>query len=112
MLLLHSALLSCLAFLIKATHPDEVIDLPGLEFPLNYKHYSGYLNATSGRHLHYWFVESQRSPSEDPLLLWLNGGPGCSSLDGFLNELGPLHVSADGKTLYNNTYAWNRVFLH
>ncbi|GFY50081.1 lysosomal protective protein [Trichonephila inaurata madagascariensis] len=109
MLLLHSALLSCLAFLIKASHPDEVIDLPGLEFPLNYKHYSGYLNATSGRHLHYWFVESQRLPSKDPLLLWLNGGPGCSSLDGFLSELGPLHVSADGKTLYNNTYAWNRV---
>ena len=55
------------------------------------------------------FVESQRSPSTDPLLLWMNGGPGCSSLEGYLNELGPLHVSYDGKSVYNNTYAWNRV---
>ncbi|XP_054706314.1 lysosomal protective protein-like [Uloborus diversus] len=90
-------------------HPDEITYLPGLNFPLNYKHYSGYLNATGGKFLHYWFVESQRNPSSDPLLLWLNGGPGCSSLDGFLSELGPLHVSADGKTLYNNTYSWNKV---
>lgn len=89
-------------------HPDEVGELPGLNFPLNYRHYSGYLNATRGKFLHYWFVESQRSPSTDPLLLWMNGGPGCSSLDGFLSELGPLHVSADGKTLYNNTFSWNR----
>ncbi|GIY82649.1 hypothetical protein CEXT_377571 [Caerostris extrusa] len=48
------------------SHPDEIKELPGLNFPLNYKHYSGYLNATKGRYLHYWFVESQRSPSTDP----------------------------------------------
>ncbi|KAG8196084.1 hypothetical protein JTE90_007824 [Oedothorax gibbosus] len=100
--------LSCLSITF-ATHPDEVQDLPGLSFGLNYKHYSGYLNATSGRYLHYWFVESQGNPSKDPVVLWLNGGPGCSSLDGFLSELGPLHVSADGKSLYNNTYSWNRI---
>ncbi|GIY64714.1 lysosomal protective protein [Caerostris darwini] len=102
-------LLSFSSCVLTSSHPDEVKDLPGLDFPLNYKHYSGYLNATKGRYLHYWFVESQRSPSSDPVVLWVNGGPGCSSLDGFLNELGPLHVAADGKSLYNNTYAWNRV---
>ncbi|GFS94726.1 lysosomal protective protein [Nephila pilipes] len=108
-LLLCIALLSCVACSVTATHPDEVTYLPGLDFPLNYKHYSGYLNTTKGRYLHYWFVESQRSPSKDPLLLWLNGGPGCSSLDGFFTELGPLRVTDDGKKLYNNTYAWNTV---
>ncbi|GIY64712.1 lysosomal protective protein [Caerostris darwini] len=91
------------------SHPDEVKELPGLDFPLNYKHYSGYVNATKGRHLHYWFVESQRSPSTDPVVLWLNGGPGCSSLAGLLSELGPLRVSEDGKSLHNNSYSWNRV---
>jgi serine carboxypeptidase-like clade 1 len=38
--------------------------------------------------LFYYFVESQRSPSEDPLMLWLTGGPGCSVLSAFLYESG------------------------
>lgn len=89
---------------------DLVTDLPGLSFDVSFKHYSGYLNATHGRRLHYWFVESERSPKDDPLVLWLNGGPGCSSLAGFLTEQGPFRVSKnDSKTLILNEYRWNQV---
>lgn len=89
--------------------PDEVIHLPGMGFKPNYKQWSGYLQARPGKFLHYWFVTSQGNPAKDPVVLWLNGGPGCSSLDGFLSENGPFHVNEDGKTLYENQFSWNQI---
>ena len=38
--------------------------------------------------LFYYFIELQGNPQEDPLFLWLTGGPGCSCLSGFLYEIG------------------------
>uniref|UniRef100_A0A669BEW6 Carboxypeptidase n=1 Tax=Oreochromis niloticus TaxID=8128 RepID=A0A669BEW6_ORENI len=89
--------------------PDEVTHLPGMTFKPNYRQWSGYLQARPGKFLHYWFVTSQRDPVKDPLVLWLNGGPGCSSLDGFLSENGPFHVNDDGATLYENKFSWNKI---
>src|SRR5699024_3851368 len=76
---------------------DLVDALPGLNRKLKYRHYSGYLESIDDSHLFYWFYESQSArPSEDPVVLWLNGGPGCSSLFGALSELGPLRVELNG----------------
>lgn len=38
----------------------------------------------------YYFVESENNPAADPLLLYLNGGPGCCSLNGFLFHIGKI----------------------
>ncbi|KAH9395542.1 hypothetical protein TYRP_020567 [Tyrophagus putrescentiae] len=85
---------------------DQVTSLPGLHFKLHFKHYSGYLASANASQLHYWFFESQGDVTKDPVVLWLNGGPGCSSLLGALTENGPIELNADG-TLSPNAYAWN-----
>jgi len=54
-------------------------------------------------------LESQRNPERDPLLLWLNGGPGCSSLEGLMTENGPFRVTNMNQTIEENVYAWNKI---
>ncbi|XP_018611419.1 lysosomal protective protein isoform X1 [Scleropages formosus] len=88
---------------------DEIKYLPGLPKQPSFRQYSGYLNVAGNKHLHYWFVESQGDPGTDPVVLWLNGGPGCSSLDGFLTEHGPFLVQDDGVSLAYNPYSWNMI---
>lgn len=98
-----------LAFFVGVTCGEEIKDLPGLDFEPNFKHYSGFFQVSDNHVLHYWFVESQNEPSNDPLIFWFNGGPGCSSLDGLLNEMGPYVANEDGKTLRENEYSWNKM---
>uniref|UniRef100_A0A0N4ZEM9 Carboxypeptidase n=1 Tax=Parastrongyloides trichosuri TaxID=131310 RepID=A0A0N4ZEM9_PARTI len=88
---------------------DKIDKLPGLNFDINFKHYSGYFKVSETHFLHYWFVESQGNPSKDPVIFWFNGGPGCSSLDGLLNEMGPYTTAEDGQTLKQNPYSWNKL---
>uniref|UniRef100_A0A914W4Q2 Carboxypeptidase n=1 Tax=Plectus sambesii TaxID=2011161 RepID=A0A914W4Q2_9BILA len=92
--------------LIAGLQCAQITNLPGAP-SVSFNQYSGFVQASSTRYLHYWFVESQRAPSTDPLILWLNGGPGCSSVGGFLTELGPFQVNPDGATLRLNPYGWN-----
>ncbi|GJE97822.1 Serine carboxypeptidase [Phanerochaete sordida] len=71
------------------------------------KQYSGYLDITTGKHLFFWFFEARRSPEKAPLTLWLNGGPGCSSMTGLLFELGPCKIADKGHNTTFNPYSWN-----
>ncbi|XP_056129321.1 lysosomal protective protein [Lampris incognitus] len=103
--LLFSSVLACKA----APEGDEIKYLPGLQKQPSFKQYSGYLTVADGKHLHYWFVESQKEPSADPVVLWLNGGPGCSSLDGLLTEHGPFLIQDDGVSLEYNPYSWSKI---
>ena len=46
------------------------------------------VDESNGVHLFYYFVRSERSPGDDPLMLWLTGGPGCSVLTALAYEIG------------------------
>ncbi|XP_038610531.1 lysosomal protective protein-like isoform X1 [Tachyglossus aculeatus] len=102
--------LSCLRLGFSSSQyaPDLITSLPGLSSMPSFRQWSGYLQAGSGKYFHYWFVESQGNPATDPLVLWLNGGPGCSSMEGILEENGPYRIHSDS-FLYENPYSWNKV---
>src|SRR5690606_25173397 len=96
------------------------------------KSYSGFftVNKTHNSNLFFWFfpalvseaklsdapstplsaVSSPKSGKTDvPVLLWLQGGPGASSLYGLFVENGPLKVNKDGSVEMRN-YTWNKDF--
>lgn len=83
---------------------EKITSMPNITFSTDV--YSGYLNVTENKMLHYMFVESKNAPATDPVLIWFNGGPGCSSLLGAFQENGPWVVDDNG-TIYENPHPWN-----
>lgn len=67
--------------------------------------YTGYLNSGS-KHFYFAYFESRTNPTDDPLVLWLNGGPGCSSMTGLFMELGPCTVNEGGESARENPHSW------
>lgn len=90
---------------------DKITSLPG-QPPVSFDQYAGYVtvNQTEGRALFYWLTEANRQISSNlPLVLWLNGGPGCSSIAyGASEELGPFRIHKNASSLYLNPYSWNK----
>lgn len=70
---------------------------------------SGYYTLDTGvdKNYFYWFFESRNDPKEAPFIMWLTGGPGCSSQLALMTENGPCKPSPDGLTTENNPYSWN-----
>ncbi|KAJ6901919.1 hypothetical protein NC651_019652 [Populus alba x Populus x berolinensis] len=93
---------------------DRIMKLPGQPPNVRFSQFSGYITVdpAEGRALFYWLIEAPKivKPRSKPLVLWLNGGPGCSSVAyGASEEVGPFRVRPDGETLHLNPYAWNKV---
>ena len=82
---------------------DAVKTIPDYSF--RGRLYSGYLDVSNVKKFHYMFNLAYEDPENKPLVLWLNGGPGCSSLDGWANEHGPMHLDEQGK-FQMNEYTW------
>ena len=73
------------------------------------KSYSGYADVAEDQHIFWWFFEARNgNASEAPLTVWINGGPGSSSMIGLFQELGPCRIHSDGK-VYDNPYSWSNA---
>lgn len=112
-------LFSVISAVFSAILEHKVTTLPGYNGNLPSTHYSGYLPvgklSGSAGHLHYWLIESEKNPASDPVVLWLNGGPGSSSLIGLLTENGQIMTNDDSLTdkvngipqVFYNKYSWS-----
>ena len=78
----------------------------------NFPSYSGYftVNATFGSNMFFWYFPAQNGNTRAPLIMFLQGGPGASSMFGLFSEMGPYTVAADGKTLVPNPNTWNQEY--
>eukprot|EP00257_Ricinus_communis_P017206 XP_015575597.1 serine carboxypeptidase-like 45 [Ricinus communis] len=88
---------------------DKIVSLPR-QPQVSFQQYAGYItiDEKQQRALFYYFVEAETDPASKPLVLWLNGGPGCSSLGaGAFSEHGPFRPSS-GESLVINEYSWNK----
>ena len=86
---------------------DRVYSIPGTP-PFKQATYSGYLAVgDTGKALHYYFAESQNDPYNDPVVIWTNGGPGCSSMLALIQEHGPYFMEDYGDNIYENPFSWN-----
>lgn len=90
--------------------------LPGFEGPLPFELETGYIGVGESEdgQLFYAFIKSESNPQLDPLILWLSGGPGCSSFHGLFLEIGPItfeRLSYDGTLpkLASNPHTWAKV---
>ncbi|WYZ39540.1 hypothetical protein EsH8_III_001454 [Colletotrichum jinshuiense] len=70
------------------------------------RQWTGWLD-TGGKHLFFWYFESLNDPENDPLSLWMTGGPGGSGLVGLMLELGPCLINDNGTGTVHNPHAWN-----
>ena len=72
---------------------------------------SGYfnINTAQNKNYFYWAFESKGNPLIDPVILWMTGGPGCSSSLATLVENGPCHINMTTGELYSNPYSWNNA---
>ncbi|TDZ60880.1 Carboxypeptidase S1 [Colletotrichum trifolii] len=71
------------------------------------KQFSGYFDLGTDQNMFFWFFEAREKPNDAPVALWLNGGPGCSSMLGLFQENGPCTFNKGSKEPELNPNSWN-----
>ena len=80
-----TALVSLAGVALARPEEDRMFYLPEMGLFDQYGAYSGYLDIEgTSKKIHYLFFEAQNGDQDAPVLIWFNGGPGCSSMLGFM----------------------------
>jgi carboxypeptidase C (cathepsin A) len=112
--MLRLVLLAIIGHVSASTVDDAVTSLPQIG-TLRGRHFAGFaeVNASLERNLFYWFVEASTGsePGVTPTILWMNGGPGASSIMGLLVEnIGPFTFDPSDGSLKENNHTWSRNY--
>lgn len=77
---------------------------------LNVESYSGYLTVDKAHNsnLFFWYFPAEKNAAYAPVVIWLQGGPGASSLFGLFVENGPFEINASGH-LHKREYSWSKT---
>mmetsp|Transcript_10802 Transcript_10802/g.15819 ORF Transcript_10802/g.15819 Transcript_10802/m.15819 type:complete len:754 (+) Transcript_10802:34-2295(+) len=98
-------------------HPDPIFVLPEGNFGgwEDLESYTGYIDieGRKGGKLFYWFVGAPENPEQKPLMLWLNGGPGCASMIGMFEQNGPFRCEPiDKVTKIKKIKKFDQSWIH
>jgi vitellogenic carboxypeptidase-like protein len=85
----------------------------GMDVSFAMRQYAGLVtvNSLAVGQLFYWFFEisdASKNNKMTPLIVWLNGGPGASSMTGLMAEMGPYRLTKEGR-LTPNPHSWSSV---
>ncbi|TDZ13450.1 putative serine carboxypeptidase [Colletotrichum spinosum] len=87
-------------------------DIPFVDWDLG-ETYAGLLpiskEANETRELFFWYFPSENKNASDEVTIWLNGGPGCSSLIGLVQENGPFTWFKSAYRPVYNIYSWHTL---
>ncbi|KAL9114375.1 MAG: hypothetical protein Q9187_007480, partial [Circinaria calcarea] len=108
------AIKQTLSYLTDSTAPFAVngTALPEVNFDIG-ESYAGTLsidsNSDNYNRLWFWFFPSENPEASDEITIWLNGGPGCSSLDGLFQENGKFLWQSGTYAPVLNPYSWTNL---
>lgn len=98
------------------THTEFVVDgagIPDVDFDVG-ESYAGTLpvgtvgNSTDGQ-MFFWFFPTAAADQSKEIIIWLNGGPGCSSLSGMIQENGPFLWQSGTFKPNANPWSWHQL---
>lgn len=69
--------------------------------------YSGYISLNETTNFFFWYFEARNDPTNSPITLWLNGGPGGDSISGLFGGTGPCEFDPDGMNTTVNPYSYS-----